>query len=283
MGKREMNLHKKMCIQNKEYKHNYYKMKKELQNDSMHLKLLENNILENQTVYNNAMFSQPLTFSGYNLFDVKHEIAQYEQRNESLKKKNQLLAKELSKERTKINLKIEKYKRQTCISFMELSNYFYQDKLCIQMEKEDEDINRKLFLKRLSLLPDDVLNVIRSYFTYETKSAILVYSLYPMQKMIQSFSSKTMKMLIYIVYNDYVMINNNRKLIDSAKERWVDLGRPSIIYDIYGEGRDSIVSIKVMRTWFLYLIKKFHQYNSFKSLYEIQRLIMYVNLLKTID
>jgi hypothetical protein len=281
MGKREMNLHKKMCVQNKEYKHNHHKMKKELQNDSRHLKLLENNILENQTVYNNAMFSQPLTFSGCNLFDVKHEITQYEQINETLKKKNQLLAKELSKERTKINTKLEKYKRQTCYSFMELSNYFYQDKLCIQMEKEDKDINNKLFLKRLNLLPDDVLNVICSYFTYETKSTILIYSLYPMQKMIQSFSSKTMKMLIYTIYNDYVMINKHRKLIDSAKKCWSDLGRPSIIYDIYAEGRDSIVSIKIMRTWFLYLMKLFHQYNSFKSLYEIQRLIIYVNSLKT--
>jgi hypothetical protein len=91
----------------------------------------------------------------------------------------------------------DKFMRDSKLTHIEHEVYMEEKKV-----KQEDD---KALLKRVTRLPDELLRVIQSYFTYETRLALL----YKTVKMITAFKKPQLKKMVNHIYKKYYPICKN--------------------------------------------------------------------------
>ena len=137
-----------------------------------------------------------------------------------------------------------------------MEDELYVDDIDTRNREKEEKKGDKTFLKLFGKLPDELLRVIQSYFTYETRAAILVKTYNPV-KMFCALKKNGLQKVINMI---------NRKYAPADKEKsqaWkVDAklySKMRTLYTLYCFFNLSINELKVYLQYLFLLFRKFHQ------------------------
>jgi hypothetical protein len=140
-----------------------------------------------------------------------------------------------------------------------------------------KDEKWKKFLKRVALLPDDMLREIQSYFTYETKAVLLVHKYEPL-KLFHSLNAYLLNKYIYMIYKKYYSSITHQNLKMKLSSIWKALYKDKFIIE---EKKWGIPSLKKLKTFVQYLFILFREYGRPQYCFELYRDI--IILKKKID
>ena len=168
----------------------------------------------------------------------------------------------------------KEFDRITCIVGMELDVYRDKDDRKKQEKQDATDPLWKNFLKRLNALPDDILRVVRGYFTYETRAALLTK--YRPIKLYQSLNKNLLKTAIYRIYRKYHTRCNNPELKKEMNDLWAHFYKDYHISE-YTYHSASVKDMKLMIEYLFYL---FHKYQRPRCYFELYRSIVVMKYVK---
>ena len=129
-----------------------------------------------------------------------------------------------------------------------------------EKEEKEEKEGDKTFLKLFGKLPDELLRVIQSYFTYETRAAILVKTYNPV-KMFCALKNKGLEKVITLITEKYAPADKSRKVDPKLYSKMRTL------YTLFFNR--SINELKVCLKYLFLLFRKFHQDQWCFELYRI--------------
>ena len=167
------------------------------------------------------------------------------------------------------NKKEKEFDRVNCIVKMEVELYQNNNERRNVEIKQAEDPMWKDFLKRLNAIPDEVLRIIRSYFTEETRGAILE-KIYQPIKLYHKLKKNTMKKTIFRIYNKYYTQCNDYVLKDKLMYLWKKFYKDSHISNVPYHS----ASIKDMKIMIEYLFMLFHEHHYTRCSFEMYRTIV---------
>ena len=135
-----------------------------------------------------------------------------------------------------------------------------------RLEKEDREKQQeknadwKRFLKNLDSLPDELLRVIRSYFTYETRAALL--EKYQPIKLFQSLKKK--KDLMNVIYRIYTR-KYTPKFAKELKDKWNILFKDKTI----SKTAYKSVTVKEMKIFIEYLFYTLNKHGASRICFKL--------------
>jgi hypothetical protein len=167
-------------------------------------------------------------------------------------------------------------KRLQQLTYLEEDIEFYywysnQNNLFTKKVNKHLVITDPLLLKIKNDLPDEIINVVQEYFTYETKS-ILLESKYDPIKLINKFNSYQINGIIETIFGNFVM-----KLLDEDTKDNI-LFKYRTFYDCNpNSGEETLIrNITDERVFLKNIVLSFKPYQH-KILYGLYRLIILLN------
>ena len=211
------------------------------------------------------MKTQPVTFTG-NVFDVKMQLEEYQNKMNRYQTEMYKLKRE---ERIEVKIVEEAkknfyYETLTTVMDVEIFENKMEENKRKKIDAKDE--KWKKFLKRVALLPDDVLREIKSYFMYETKAVLLVQKYEPL-KLFHSLNRSLLNKCIYQVYNKYYHLITHQNLKMKMTTIWKALYKNSNIQEI----KWDIPPLKKLKTFIQYLFILFREYGCPQYCFELYR------------
>jgi hypothetical protein len=170
-------------------------------------------------------------------------------------------------------LKYMKFQRQSSIVHIEEKIYLNNVDTRSREKEERASKEHQTFLKLLDKLPDDLLRLIKSYFTYETRAAILVKTYNPVKMFCALDKIGLIKTVMYI-NNKYAPIN---KLWSAAWKVDHELHKKMVnmyclFYDRYK--CKYILSTTDMRLYIQNIFLLFHEHQQHKWCFDLYRAII---------
>ena len=143
------------------------------------------------------MKTNPVTFTG-NVFDVKRQLEEYQNKMNRYQTEMYKLKREELIEVKIVEDAKKQFDYETLTTVMDVE--IFENKMEENKRKkiDAKDEKWKKFLKRVALLPDDVLRDIQSYFVYETKAVLLVQKYNPLKLIIFFYSKFIERFIQYI-------------------------------------------------------------------------------------
>jgi hypothetical protein len=211
------------------------------------------------------MKTNPVTFTG-NIFDVKRQLQEYQDKMNRYQTKIYKLMRE---ERIEVEIVEEakkKFDYETLTTVMDVE--IFENKMEENKRKkiDAKDEKWKKFLKRVALLPDDVLCEIQSYFMYETKAVLLVQKYEPL-KLFHSLNRSLLNKCIYQVYRKYYYSTTHQNLKMKMTTIWKALYKDSHIVERIWD----IPPLKKLKTFIQYLFILFCEYGRPQYCFELYR------------
>jgi predicted metalloendopeptidase len=139
-------------------------------------------------------------------------------------------------------------------------------------KEEANDPKWKRFLKRLDKLPDDVLRIIQSYFTFETRTA-LVENKFQSLKIFGALKKPMLHHLLYRIYRKFCLRNKNINLKAEAVDLWENVFGIRSISETEGHLWVSSKDLKRMVEYLVILFKSYEQHQYCFELFSIISLL----------
>lgn len=210
--------------------------------------------------------NQNISFTGTHL-SIKKQLSDYQTKIGNHRTKIQELEREYVRDIKQLNDVKEHFRCETMIPVMNIKIYENTMEENKRKKIEAKDENWKKFLKRVAeKLPDELLRTIQSYFTYETKAAILEHKYNPI-KLIHSLNKKLMNRYIYQIYHKYHKIIRNKVLKNEMIDMWKRLYNTPVIQEIWWK-RPALNKLK---SFIQYLFILFRKYGREKYCFELYR------------
>jgi len=207
------------------------------------------------------MYNSSITFTGH-FCDILQEVnAQQEKALVLRKETNQL-------ERETQCMIDDCWRKERKISYeyalITINTDLYENKLEEKKRTKQEatDLLWKRFLKRLNNLPDELLLVIQSYFTFETRAAILEKIHQPL-KTLYSLKKDKLIRIVYRIYRKYCIKTKNCELREKTLELWDQL------FGVHNLNENTWVSILTLKKLLAYWFLLFAKYNRHRYCYSI--------------
>jgi len=212
------------------------------------------------------MKTEPVTFTG-NVFDIKIQLQEYQNKMNRYQTEMYSLKREVIAECAVLEEAKQKFEHETLTTVMDVE--IFENKMEENKRKkvDAKDEKWKKFLKRVALLPDDMLREIQSYFTYETKAVLLVHKYEPL-KLFHSLNAYLLNKYIYMIYKKYYPSITHQNLKMKLSSIWKALYKDKFIIE---EKRWCIPSLKKLKTFVQYLFILFHEYGRSQYCYELYR------------
>lgn len=198
--------------------------------------------------------NKQLTFTGTvkeiqtQVFDFQRQITEFQKSKGNLEEEAINIRREFNKEK-------KEFDRISFIVSMELDLYDFNYERKRQEKKDAADPDCKDFLKRLNALPDEILRMVRGYFTCETRAALLAKTYQPI-KLFQSLKKNTLKTAIYRIYSKYCTQCCNPVLKKAMIDLWTKFYKdPNISQTPYHSA--SLNDMKLMIEYLFHLFYKF--------------------------
>ena len=250
-----------------QYSIEYEKTKNKMKNYKEEIKL-NNEVIQ-------QLNNQVNTFTGP-IREIQSQVQEYNKKIRGYKNDNFVIEENknnLFREFTKAN---KEFERKAFVSHMQIDNYIDSSERKEREKEEGTDPKWKRFLYRLNALPDEILRIIRTYFTYETRAALLEKYYQPI-KLFQSLPKNVLKMAIYKIYRKYHTTCKNESLKKIMMETWKRFYKDSIVSDVPYHSA-SLSDMKHMIEFLFYL---FRTYNRPRYAYELYRMISIMKKPKT--
>jgi hypothetical protein len=211
------------------------------------------------------MKTNPVTFTG-NIFDVKRQLEEYQKKMNRYQTEMYELKREVIVESRIIEDAKKNFDYETLTTVMNVE--IFENKMEENKRKkiDAKDEKWKKFLKRVALLPDDVLCEIKSYFMYETKAVLLVQKYNPL-KLFHSLNRYLLNKCIYQVYRKYYHLISHQNLKMKMTTIWKSLYKNSNIQEI----KWDIPPLKKLKTFIQYLFILFTDYGRPQYCFELYR------------
>lgn len=218
------------------------------------------------------MNTASFTFTG-SVGQIDEQIKSHRKKMADYQLERNVLEREMYSEiRERSEIK-KKFDFETLNAVMEVEIFEHDIKHKKNKKIEDKDKDWKNFLKKVQKLPDELLRTIQSYFTYETKAAIL-YEKYEPIKLFQSLNKRLLNKYIYIIYNKYCKKMHNKFFKDKLMVMWQSL------YKDHGkrieEKTIGVPSFSKLKTFIQYLFVLFQYYNYSQFCFELYRDIIII-------
>ena len=215
------------------------------------------------------MKTNPVTFTG-NIFDIKMQLKEYQKKMDRYQTEMYSLKREVVVEVGLLEDAKKKFDYETLTTVMDVE--IFENKMEENKRKKinAKDEKWKKFLKRVALLPDELLRNIQSYFTYETKADLLVHKYEPL-KLFHSLNKYLLNKFIYHIYKKYYYSTtpqNHLKIKMTAI--WKALYKNTIIE----ERRWDIPPLKKLKSFIQYLFILFIDYGRPQYCFELYREII---------
>jgi len=211
------------------------------------------------------MSNEKISFTG-TVLDIKKQVSDYQTKIGNHSTKIHELMKEKSRDTRHLNDVKEKFDSETLIPVMNIEIYENTMEENKRKKIEAKDENWKKFLKRVAQLPDDLLKTIQSYFTYETKVAILEHKYNPI-KLFHSLNKKLLNRYIYQIYHKIYKMIRNRILYKKMTVMWKGLYNTTVIQEIWWK----IPPLKKLKSFIQYLFILFRKYDCDQYCFELYR------------
>ena len=211
------------------------------------------------------MKTNPVTFTG-NIFDVKMQFEEYQKKMNRYQTEMYKLKREEGIEVKIVEEAKKKFDYETLTTVMDVE--IFENKMEENKRKkiDAKDEKWKKFLKRVALLPDDVLCEIQSYFMYETKAVLLVQKYNPL-KLFHSLNRYLLNKCIYQVYRKYYYSTTHQNLKMKMTTIWKALYKDSHIVERIWD----IPPLKKLKTFIQYLFILFTDYGCPQYCFELYR------------
>ena len=148
-------------------------------------------------------------------------------------------------------------------------------------KEEKEEKKDKIFLKLIGNLPDELLRVIQSYFTYETRAAILLKTYNPV-KMFCALKKSGLQKVVGWINKKYAPSNKEQSQAWKVDPKLYSKMRTlhSIFYDgmqfRYSDGFSCKFNLSTnqMKTYLQYLFLLFRKFHQDQWCFELYRMII---------
>ena len=162
--------------------------------------------------------------------------------------------------------KYHKFMRDSNLAHIEDS--LYQQVIDTQIREKQDQEKQKTFLKLLNKLPDELLRIVQSYFTYETRAAILVKTYNPVKLFCALKKPALLKVLDHI-HDKYSLRKDNHLL----HTRMAEL-RKSFYKQGRGFSKECLLSTSELKLYLQYLFVLFHNYQRHQWCFDLYRAII---------
>jgi hypothetical protein len=210
-----------------------------------------------------------ISFTG-NILNIKSQVEEYIKKLNRYTKEMSDLQKEIVVEFNIIKESKKKFDNETLSSVMEVEIFENKMEETQRKKVDAKDGKWKKFLKRVALLPDDILCEIQSYFMYEVKAVLLVQKYDPL-KLFHSFNKYLLNKFIYHIYKKYYHSTTHQNLKMKMTTIWKALYKDNFIIE---EKKYSIPPLNKLRTFVQYLFILFHEYEHPQYCFELYRAII---------
>ena len=136
-----------------------------------------------------------------------------------------------------------------------MEDELYVDDIDTRNREKEEKKGDKTFLKLFGKLPDELLRVIQSYFTYETRAAILVKTYNPV-KMFCALKKNGLQKVINMINRKYAPADKEKSQAWKVEPKLYSKMRT--LYTLF-YNHLSINEMKVYLQYLFLLFRKFHQ------------------------
>ena len=190
--------------------------------------------------------------------DTRQRMGRYNQLNAKNRMERTLLYEPFCK-------KYDKFMRDSNLAHIEDS--LYHEVIDTQLREKQEAPQQKTLLKLLNKLPDDILRLVQSYFTYETRAAILVKTYNPV-KMFCALKKAALLKVIDHIHHKYSLKNDNHSL---------SLRMAQLRKSFYKQGvfsKECVLSISELKLYLQYLFVLFHNYQCDQWCFDLYRTII---------
>jgi hypothetical protein len=206
-----------------------------------------------------------LTFKDY-FYNIQEKIKQIQNKYDALNKE----VNQWEKENDDMDYSIRNKKKliisDTTLLEMEVEVYENRKEEGKRIREESSDPKWKLFLKRLDRLPDELLRIIQSYVTFETRTALLENKYQPL-KLFCTLKKPMLHHLLYRIYRKYILRSKNINLKSEAMDLWENIFGTRSIND--SGGGQLWVSVKDLKHMVEYLVILFKSYEEYQSCFEL--------------
>lgn len=218
------------------------------------------------------MNTASFTFTG-SISQVKEQLKNHRTKMADYLSEKHVLEREMKAEIINRNEIKKKFDFETLTAVMEVEIFEHDIKDKKKKKIEDKDKDWKNFLKEVQKLPDELLRTIQSYFTYETKAAIL-YEKYEPIKLFHSLNKRLLNKYIYVIYNKYCKSMPNKFFKDKLMVMWQSLYKDH--NKRIEEKRIGVPSFSKLKTFIQYLFVLFQYYNYSQFCFELYRDIIII-------
>jgi len=218
------------------------------------------------------MNTASFTFTG-SISQVKEQLKNHRTKMADYLSEKHALEREMKTEIINRNEIKKKFDFETLTAVMEVEIFEHDIKHKKNKKIEDKDKDWKNFLKEVQKLPDELLRTIQSYFTYETKAAIL-YEKYEPIKLFHSLNKRLLNKYIYVIYNKYCKSMPNKFFKDKLMVMWQSLYKDH--NKRIEEKRIGVPSFSKLKTFIQYLFVLFQYYNYSQICFELYRDIIII-------
>lgn len=208
-------------------------------------------------IYNNSS----LTFTG-NFAEILEKVSDYKRNADLLKQESYRLERETQCMIDDSYCKEKRINFESAIITIDTDLYENGLEQKKRIKQEASDPKWQQFLKRLNLMPDDVLNVIQSYFTYETRAAILE-KIYQPLKIFYSLKKEKLIRIVYHIYRKFCIRTKNCVLREKTIQLWDNL------FGVHNLNENTWVSMSTLKKLLAYWFVLFRKHNRHRYCFSI--------------
>ena len=192
--------------------------------------------------------------------DTKQRMSLYGQVNTKNRMERILLYESFCK-------KYHKFMRES--NLVHIEDSLYHEVIDTQLREKQEAPQQKTLLKLLNKLPDDILRLVQSYFTYETRAAILVKTYNPV-KLFCALKKPALLKVIDHIHHKYSLRNDNHSLL--LHTRMAEL-RKSFYKQVVFR-KECVLSTSELKLYLQYLFVLFHNSQCHQWCFDLYRAII---------
>ena len=189
--------------------------------------------------------------------DTKQRMGRYNQLNAENRMERILLYDPFCK-------KYHKFMRES--NLVHIEDSLYHEVIDTQVREKQEAPQQKTLLKLLNKLPDELLRLVQSYFTYETRAAILVKTYNPV-KLFCALKKPALLKVVDHIHDKYSLRNDNHSL-------WLRMAQ---LHKSFYKGvfsKECVLSTSELKLYLQYLFVLFHDYQRHQWCFDLYRAII---------
>ena len=160
----------------------------------------------------------------------------------------------------------QKHKFMRVSDLAHIEDSLYHEVIDTQLREKQEAPQQQTLLKLLNKLPDDILRLVQSYFTYETRAAILVKTYNPV-KLFCTLKKPVLLKVLNHIHHKYSLRNDNQLL----SLRMAQL-RKSFYKGVFN--KECVLSTSELKLYLQYLFVLFHNSQRHQWCFDLYRAII---------